>query len=164
MVDRKLPGAASRPPFLKKVLSVQASGDEDLLGGKPAMIRSPILWFTLLFIPVLMGLYAGFNRPSRTPGVEAPRVIIYMPEDFVVTPLPSGQQSAWSAGRTVPVSCDFKEWVGRQADERMQAELKARKHAFRILPPKAPTSMYYSEDRVNFNVNANGKITRVWCG
>lgn len=165
MTDRKLPGTASRPPFLKEVPGKgQTSGDEDLLGGKATMVRSPLLWFVLLFIPVLMGLYAGFSRPSVTPQAKAPKAVSYTPDGFVAVPSPSWQESGRSTGRTIPVSCDFKEWLGKQADEAMQASLRAQKRAFRILPPGSVMTMDYSEDRVNFNVDPGGKITRVWCG
>lgn len=160
MADQK----PEKPPFLKKTAPLKPERDEDLLGRAPGPGRSPLLWFVLLFIPVLGGLYAGFSRPSGAPETKAPVAVSYAPEGFAATPLPSWDQSARSAGRTMPVSCDFKEWVGRQADEAMQTSLKAKKHAFRILPPGAMMTMDYSEDRVNFNVDPSGKITRVWCG
>ena len=34
----------------------------------------------------------------------------------------------------------------------------------RIIPPGTAITMDYSADRVNFDLDAGGRITRVWCG
>ncbi len=160
MADKK----SEKSPFLKETTALKPERDEDLLGRAPGMRRSPLVWFILLAIPVLGGLYAGFSRPSVVAG-EAPKAVSYTPEGVVIAAAPPQlDQPGYMAGRSLPVSCDFKEWVGRQADEAMQASLKAQKRAFRILPPGSAMTMDYSEDRVNFNVDPDGKITRVWCG
>jgi hypothetical protein len=150
-----------KQPPLREVPPRKEKTIEDLLNRDRQMMRSPLLWFVLLFIPVLLGLYASFNRPDA-PAAEAAKAIVYMPEAIV----PPAQASAHSIQRRGggAVSCHLEEWIGKQADEQMQNALKAQKRAFRILPPGAMVTMDHSPGRANFDVDAGGKITRAWCG
>lgn len=109
----------------------------------------------LLAVPLLPGF--GWNAQAQTqagadgaaPGFE---------EGW------SGPGDVENAEPGPEVVCNFGEWIGSQADDRVKADLKAMNRVVRFLAPDAPMTMDYSPDRVNFSVDADGKITGAWCG
>ncbi len=171
---------------------------EDLLNKDGRLMRSPVFWFFLLAIPVVLSFYTSFwfDAPSeeKPPEVEAPvKTVVsppkkqgFSPENFMEeeeraeSPGPAfrSRTAALMAKQgmtpTVPAAgqqplpsvppCGFQEWVGKPADQQMQAGLKAQGHVFRILPPGSMMTMDHSPDRVNFETDAGGIVTRAWCG
>jgi hypothetical protein len=63
------------------------------------------------------------------------------------------------------VSCDFNIWLGRPLNEGLVAEqLQAMNRPYRILPPGSMMTMDYSPSRVNFELDENGVVKRIFCG
>lgn len=164
---------------------------ESLLNKDSRMMRSPVLWFVLLSIPVLLAFYIGLTQSIPNAAEPAP-VVEYTPEEQASEALPgsaSEQPGAPTApspggrvnpqmqegmpalaaeeaqgGRQQPVVCGYQDWVGKHADSALEDELKAKKQAYRIMPIGSMMTMDFSAQRINFETDAGGIITRVWCG
>ena len=135
------------------------------------------LSFKWLTMPILLGLclVAGSNAQAQAvqdeaasePAISAPGgggTDGVAPGNDVLPPeLQNAVPHGLQADNPV-AACDFDEWIGRQADKSVKADLKALNRAVRFLPPGAPMTMDYSPDRVNFDVDAGRKNTRAWCG
>jgi Peptidase inhibitor I78 family len=169
---------------------------EDLLNKDARFMRSPLLWFCLLAIPVLLSLYTAFimkappETPPRpvaegvaepgSPGTSETQTRAFMPDDFAgERPVMGAAQPFEGRGAVVTRSgyaqdhappplaaaeCRFDDLVGKPADAPTQDAIKAQNRAVRVLGPGAMMTQDYSPSRVNLETDADGKITRVWCG
>jgi hypothetical protein len=144
----------NKPPEKEKTI-------EELLNRDRDMMRSPLLWFALLVIPVMCTLYGAFFM-GGSPAAEPKPVIAYTPDH--PAPAQVSEDDGGARRGANPACGDYSEQVGKPADEALQAQLKADNRAFRILPPGSMMTMDHSPGRVNFDVDADGKITRAWCG
>lgn len=144
-----------RPPKKEKTI-------EDLLNKDDKMMKSPVLWFFLLTIPVILCFYIGLTQTG--PATAEPKPVVeYTPEEIARVPAPKLGTGELGERGGAPV-CGYQEWVGRQADNALEATLKADKRAYRILPPGSMMTQDYSPSRVNVETDAGDKIVRVWCG
>lgn len=57
--------------------------------------------------------------------------------------------------------CSFEDWVGKPVDE---AAVKETGRPYRILTPDSMMTMDHNPERINLVHDADGKVTRVWCG
>lgn len=179
---------------------------EDILNKDGRMMRSPVLWFFLLFIPVVLGLYMAFMQVGNAvePNPDVPTQVVEWDGNAAGSqqgqaPVPKpgfsdapihgfGQElnrdTVRSRGveqgnsgivtsppamptnpRNAPMpSCEFTQFVGKLADQAMQDSMKATGRPFRILPPNSMVTQDYAPARVNFDLDAGGIVTRVWCG
>ncbi|MCB1538860.1 MAG: hypothetical protein H6865_08040 [Rhodospirillales bacterium] len=62
---------------------------------------------------------------------------------------------------TEPVTCPHMDLIGKTKDE---VDFNQIKEPHRVIPPGAAVTMDYSPDRVNFQLDENGRIVRIWCG
>ncbi len=60
--------------------------------------------------------------------------------------------------------CHFEPWVGQKMSRDILRAVKGSGRSYRILAPGASMTMDYSAERINFEVDAKGMISRVWCG
>jgi hypothetical protein len=143
-------------------------------------IALPVLFFVLYFfvIPEAPLIPRPQVAPVRTAEVEKPEPPRYLaPEQYGDANAPnaaapgavegtpgSGGTTATPPQASAPSSCDFDMYVGQKISPLIQGAIKAAGKAVRVLPPGAMMTMDYSTDRVNFDVDAQGIITRVWCG
>lgn len=140
---------------------------------KEQRVQNPALWLGLLAVPIVLAFIIGIVKPDRT----------FTPPERPVNRQPSDGQRALapiSADTPIiaqaiqstrpddePVSetgCDFSDWVGLEVSEEMQKAIKDAKRPFRILPPGSMMTMDHNPERVNFDLDNAGTITRVWCG
>lgn len=64
----------------------------------------------------------------------------------------------------VPAACgatELQHMVGMPASA---AETATFQQTTRIIRPMTPVTEDYSEERLNFDIDANEKISRIWCG
>jgi hypothetical protein len=137
---------------------------EDILNKDGKMMRSPLLWFVLLIVPVAVAFYFGLQAEGKAVSDLAVReeVVAYTPETQQKQASPLQKQ--YEGRRGGGPECPHMDKVGKPADQALQDELKAAGKAFRIIPPGGIATMDYSAERVNFDVDAGNLIVRVWCG
>lgn len=161
---------------------------EELLDSNQRKLRSPVLWFFLLLLPVLVSFYSAFNSVSEsmTPK-KAPEVIRYIPPKGAPVKGLLHPESGFTQDSTISVkermriirggslktvrgddgkvySCEYDEWVGQTADAAMQEKMKLWNRPFRIFPPGSRPSRDFNPARINLKTDAEEKILRVWCG
>jgi hypothetical protein len=146
---------APKPPKKEKTI-------EDILNRDNQMMRSPILWFFLLGLPVVLCFYVAFANEDVGPAREQPKVIEYTPEGVVSAP--AVYDDSQPARRDLATPCDFNEWLGKPADAALEAAIKPLNRPYRILPPGSMITKDYSASRINFDLDERGKIIRAWCG
>lgn len=136
------------------------------------MMRSPALWFFLLFIPVMISIYAASQQNQPAAPVAEPleqQVRELTAEQWTEeTPVQQSNNQARHheliRGGPPLVECHFKNWVGQKPNETMKARLKAENRPSRILTPGAAYTKDFNPERVNLELNGKGSISRVWCG
>jgi hypothetical protein len=141
-----------RPPQKEKTI-------DDLLNKDNRMMKSPVLWFALILIPVILCFYVALTETGAATN-ERPAVTEYTPENKGHTPPADMAEGRRGSGP----ECNFKEWMGKQADAALESAFKAKNRAYRILPPGSMMTQDFSPSRVNFETDADGKVTRIWCG
>ncbi len=146
---------APKPPKKEKTI-------EDILNRDSQMMRSPILWFFLLGLPVVLCFYIAFANDDAGPAKEPPKIIEYTPEGVVSAPAVYDDNEP--PGRDMATPCDFNEWLGKPADAALEAAIKPLNRPYRILPPGSMITQDFSPSRINFDLDAGGKIIRAWCG
>ncbi|MGB4107159.1 MAG: I78 family peptidase inhibitor [Alphaproteobacteria bacterium] len=144
---------AQKPPKKEKTI-------EDILNKDNQMMRSPILWFFLLGLPVVLCFYVALTKSSAGEQQTRPEAVEYA--------VPEGQQVPQRAAQAVPEpekpSCDFSEVIGKKAGGWVDQFAETLKRPYRIMPPGAMATQDFSPSRMNFETDAEGIITRVWCG
>ena len=151
-----MPPRPSQPP-LKKDKKIEELLDTD------NRVRSPVLWFAFLVIPVILCFYVAFKYPPGGEGDGRTRAIDYIPAKTAA--VPSAEPLEGGMRRSSGLEkCDFGEWVGKPADDRMQEALKALDRRYRIIPPGAWMAKDHRTGRINFETDADRIVTRVWCG
>lgn len=145
---------APKPPKKEKTI-------EDILNRDGQMMRSPILWFFLLGLPIVLCFYVAFANEDVGPKDNVPVAQEYTPEGVVVAPVDETKAPRRELGGP---PCNFEEWVGKQADASLEAAIKPLNRPYRILPPGTPITQDYSPSRINFDLDAGKKIIRAWCG
>ena len=146
---------APKPPKKEKTI-------EDVLNKDNQMMRSPILWFFLLGLPVVLCFYVAFANEDVGPAKEPPKAIEYTPDGAVGAPAVYDENAAHRRDMATP--CDFNEWMGKPADAALVAAIKPLNRPYRILPPGSMVTRDFSPSRINFDLNESGKIIRAWCG
>jgi Peptidase inhibitor I78 family len=146
---------ATKPPKKEKTI-------EDILNRDNQMMRSPILWFFLLGLPVVLCFYVAFANEDVGPAKEPPKVIEHAPDGAVGAPAVYDKNAAHRRDMATP--CDFNEWMGKPADAALEAAIKPLNRPYRILPPGSMMTKDFSPSRINFDLNESGKIIRAWCG
>lgn len=73
--------------------------------------------------------------------------------------IPAAQASTEATGAT----CDFKDLIGKTADE-AEATVKETGRPYRILAPGAAATMDFSADRINIQHDDNNIVVDVTCG
>lgn len=57
--------------------------------------------------------------------------------------------------------CSYEDWVGQPVNE---AAVKETGRPYRVLTPDSMMTMDHNPERINVVHDADGKVTRVWCG
>ncbi|MGL4311025.1 MAG: I78 family peptidase inhibitor [Paracoccaceae bacterium] len=65
---------------------------------------------------------------------------------------------------TVPAACGAAELQNMVGMPASAAETATFRQTTRIIRPMTPITEDYSEERLNFDIDANEKISRIWCG
>jgi hypothetical protein len=116
----------------------------------------------LLFAAVALFALAGCATPEDpVPGSSAPEAGI-PPKPPVAVPPPATPGDP-------AMHCDAKgtEWaIGQLADEALVTRVRTETHSkgVRVIKPGMAVTMDYREDRVNIDVDANNRVTKVRCG
>lgn len=134
--------------------------------------RNPALWFGLILIPVFLAVLVSFLGQEKAEEGEAPPAPAQAPaEDLarqnVTRPAPPPGPGMGERSPRVEASpaCDFAIWAGRPLNEEEVArQMEALGRPYRVLPPGSMMTMDYSPSRVNFDVDENGIVSRIWCG
>lgn len=64
----------------------------------------------------------------------------------------------------VPTACDAAEWQEFVGQPVHGLETATWEQPVRFIRPMTPITEDYSEERLNFDIDANEKISRIWCG
>lgn len=133
----------------------------------------PLLWIFLLAAPIILGFLISLrseqvdtsNPVQEIQNSEQTKTQAQSQPDRK-SEIRRRQGSRGSVGQENlgSVDCDFSPWIGLPVDADMQAVLRTSNRPFRVLPPGAMMTMDHSPARVNFDLDAGGIITRVWCG
>jgi hypothetical protein len=144
---------------------LKEQGDLDL------EVKTPFLWILLLAVPIVFGLLVSFRDDPPPPTFDPPAPLVEnkspAPDRTLAKERGSSRRynpGSLPAGDGTPVACDFSPWVGLRVDQTMIEALRRSNRPFRELPPGAMMTMDHAPARVNFDLDANGVITRVWCG
>ncbi len=152
---------------------------EELLNRDNRMMRSPVLWFLLLGLPVVLSFYVALTKgdasgPEKAPAVQmaegapgaAPGgvggVVEGAPDAPVVMELPAHDAQIPPVMEAPP--CEFPQWIGKKVGGWIDQETEALKRPHRVMPPGAGATRDYSPGRINFDIDAAGIVTRIWCG
>lgn len=136
--------------------------------GRPQKAGSPLIWILLLAVPVVPAFYLSLmHKAEDIPTLEAPQSgVAEVPAGEAVSRRGGGQafldrqiQAAQKA-----VSCDFKDWIGMRVEQNMLEALAEKGRPQRLLPPDTDYTSDYVPERVNFDLDENGIILRIWCG
>lgn len=65
---------------------------------------------------------------------------------------------------TVPAACGAAELQNMVGMPASAAETATFQQTTRFIRPMTPITEDYSEERLNFDIDANEKISRIWCG
>lgn len=100
--------------------------------------------FAFLLAPLLLLLNACANSPAGSPA--------------------GNSQPSAAAGECNEANAQFA--VGRNADTQLQAEVRQRSGAMslRVIRPGDAITMDYSTQRLNLELDANGRVVRARCG
>ena len=152
---------------VKKQDNKAVENSDQILGNAT---QGPLLWFALIFIPVAAALYISMVRSDEPPPVARPEAPAVNEEQTVPdssrsvvsgVPRKGGKRAGFSK-----MSCDFGEWVGLRGEGNtaLATQMQSLERPYRLLPPGSVMTMDHSPARVNFDLNENGIITRIWCG
>ncbi len=161
----------------KNIEEKEDSGAEeslhDVMSGTDAL-RTPLFWGALLFIPIALTLFVSVrDAPQESRAVEvvaeaevgeAAEIVrkdVRRPGSRTRAVVDGGGFKG-AAGNAY--ACDFNKLVGLSMSERIEEKVKELGRPYRILPPDSAMTMDYAPARVNFDVDAAGIISRVWCG
>ena len=131
-------------------------------------LRSPLLWGVLLFIPIALTLLVSVkDAPKENVAVES---FEKKSEDNRITQesvrykdFAHGiSRGAKNVGKVN--DCNFDALVGLPMSEKITEKTKSIGRVYRILLPDAMMTMDHSARRINFDINNDGIIIRVWCG
>jgi hypothetical protein len=120
--------------------------------------RGPIIWALLLFTPIAAGIIISLFQPAP---VQQAAVVA---QEDAAPPAPITH-----ALRDRPTDkewgCDFSRgWVGQKINQTTMARINQLRRPYRIVTPGGIITQDHSPARVNFDVDDDEKITRVWCG
>lgn len=132
-------------------------------------VQSPLLWFLLLFVPIALALVSGLVRQSKMTEAERQavrQVAVERPE----RPVPIEKTIMRTrAGVDQDLRCDFDHLVGSKVTEEFLKGMRPLGRPVRVLPPDLPvpagqTPEEFDPRRLNFDVDQNDLIRRIWCG
>lgn len=155
--------------------------EEEMLNLK---VQRPYLWFIPIAIPFLILAYITVTSGPRESKLlqadrPSPREIARQHAqamDNAVMRLygPEGQRSAYLKRRLgydpaklpdpAGFKCDFDLWVGRTLDRAIIESVDQSLRSYRIIRPGQVITKDFAPGRINFEVNGNDTITRIWCG
>ncbi len=131
---------------------------------------NPVVWLGVLAVPLVLGLLVGFGKTGAEEPVEKPvierkntgilgRSAAIATDNPVIAP---AVQKPAVAAKTY--KCDFAPWVGLKVENEMLTAIKGAGRPYRLVPPGSAVTQDYRPERINFDLNDAGKITRIWCG
>jgi hypothetical protein len=133
-------------------------------------VKGPVVWAVLLFVPVMLGVLVAMRQPSpqameTQQNVSAEVVQSQAPQENPEERLRRLQadERIRAAGKEVP-ACNTDGWTGLKMEGVTLERAKALGVPYRVLPPGSMTTQDYSPDRLNFDLDSNGAVTRAWCG
>ncbi len=148
--------------------SAEEENLHDVLSGEGAL-RTPLFWGALIFIPIALTLFVSVrNAPQENQAVE----VVEQAQSRIVwegsRSVPKTRQSSHKAGfkNSAPPheGCNFDTLIGLPVNEKIEEKVKALGRPYRVLTPGSMMTMDHIPERVNFDVDDSGVITRVWCG
>lgn len=161
------------PDFMMSEDQKPAQKHKIVLKGPPGGGRkagSPLIWILLLLIPVIPAFYLSLtNRAGDIATLEAPvqsKATEAPAGEAVLRRGGGGQNMSDRQGEPVQkiMSCNFEDWIGARVEQSMLEALAAKGRPQRLLPPDTSYTTDYVPERVNFDLDENGIILRIWCG
>jgi hypothetical protein len=164
------------PDFMMSEDQKPAQKHKIVLKGPPGGGRkagSPLIWILLLLIPVIPAFYLSLtNRAEDVAALKAPaknEAAEVLAGEAVLRRGGGANDRVLLPDRQAepakqPLSCDFKDWIGVRVEQSMLEALAAQGRPQRLLPPDTSYTSDYVPERVNFDLDENGIILRIWCG
>ena len=142
-----------KQPYLKED-SVEALFD------RPKNLKPPLMWFGLMFIPVLLGLISyAINDPPEP--VQAPGVEV----KAVVKSTPSGRgSSARSINETRARRCPYQSYRGKVLTGELRKSFERTGRIIQFLKENGAKTPFTNDKRINIYVDPSRIITRIECG
>lgn len=155
--------------------------------GQETRVNFPWLWGVLLLVPILFSfinfLFSQAKKETVVQNTEPssysqaqlfqnetrPITMRGNERNFEADMLRARQEETKKPGSSIyPLlsqeqikKCDFSSWVGYAFNDQAVAVLNKQ---YRVIKPDMTFTFDYIEDRLNFDINYDGIIIRVWCG
>ncbi len=141
---------------------------EDVLTRDASKMRSPAVWFVLLFVPLLLAVVITMNSGEEGDPLSVPVSAV---TEMIEWKGPDGgkfeeeqARSPYTQGRMPLPDCNYDGWKGKAADAALQKALKSEGRPYRIYPYNVRSLKDFSMRRVNFRIDPQGIVREYWCG